>query len=135
MKTSLRTKLIYLFRYLEDGLTRSAMIYPVDAANGCIMDEVPGTDGLMRALTTSGKELRVNLEHIVSFAIFDVHWRNNQGTQNNSKWDEKTLSEHFEAGTDPKTGEVHTPLRSIQVNGKEVYRQETEDRVSQKPKP
>jgi hypothetical protein len=129
MKNSLKSFMVYVLDYIQDGHTLTAHLYPVDAANGVIMDGAE--DGMMTGLTTTGHRIRVALDTIVHLAKVDVTWRNNQGTRNSSSWGDDVIADHLDRGDrNPATGEVSTPLSSITVNGEEVYRKEVEDTVT-----
>jgi hypothetical protein len=76
MKNSLqdfKLMLVYIFEYIVEGKKHSVVLKPIDAANGVILDEVPGQPGLMRGLLVSGGTVHIPIEGITNH--FQSWWK------------------------------------------------------------
>lgn len=121
--------MLYVLNYIENGRTLTVHLYPVDAANGVIMDG--SDDGMMTGNTTTGHRVRVPLDAIVNLSILDVFWRNNQGTNNHSRWTDDQVADHLDrCDRDSSTGEVKTPLRRIDSGGEPVYKKDRGGKIA-----
>jgi len=65
--------LVYIFEYIVEGKQYSVVLKPIDAANGVILDEVPGQPGIMRGRLVSGGTVHIPIEGITNH--FQSWWK------------------------------------------------------------
>lgn len=69
----LQSMLVYIFEYIVEGKKHSVVLKPIDAANGIVLDDVPGQPGIVRGLTVSGGTVHIPIEGITNH--FQSWWK------------------------------------------------------------
>lgn len=68
-----RLTLVYIYEWLVDGAKHTAVLLPIDAANGVILEETEDGSGILRGLTISGGFVHIPLEGITNH--FQSWWK------------------------------------------------------------
>lgn len=137
-KNSLITTVFHIVEYVLDNITHRHVFKMVDAGNGVIFDSVPGKEDWVWGIRATGQRVEIPISNVLMVEQYDVHWRNNQGSGRDSRWNDKTVTNHLNNCPTDEHGVVQTPLTSIKTaDGDTVYqapRKSSElDEVESKP--
>ncbi|MBW4475121.1 MAG: hypothetical protein KME45_32790 [Stenomitos rutilans HA7619-LM2] len=69
----LKLMLVHIYEYVIEGKQHSAVLKPIDAANGVILEETFDGSGIMRGLLVSGGTVYIPLEGITNY--FQSWWK------------------------------------------------------------
>lgn len=101
--------LTYMLEFLVGQEQRKVAIQAIDAANGVVLEEIDGSNGMMRGLLLGGSKIEIPIDSILKVdPTYRIGYRasdNGSGARHEYR-NERQTEQILDERTDPETGEV-----------------------------